>query len=289
MQKYVSFDPDVRAPAQTLPAGAFDAHFHVFGDPARYPILPGIEHVIEAATPDAVKRLHARLGISRGLIVATTAHGTDHRIVLDALEALGPGYRACALAAVLTDTSDDYLEKLHAAGVRGARFGFLKEVGRGLPLDKIGRALARCRELGWYAKVQPDYHVPLESIALFEHLDIPVIIDHMGRARPEEGPDGAAISKVVELLKRGNFWVLLSNPYKVSNERFPWRDVMPIVRRYIETAPDRVIWASDWPHTFHTVAAPNDGELVDFLLATTDEAERRAILVDNPNRLFGMR
>lgn len=288
MTKYVSFDPDVKKPAGHLPEGAFDAHFHVFGDPKQYPPLPGVEHVLPDATPEAALRMHSALGISGGLLVATTAYGTDHQIMLDALKTLGAGYRGCALAAVLTDTSDEHLQRLDAAGIRGVRFNFLKEIGRGFDATKIGRALDRCRELGWYAKVQPDYHVPLESIALFERLDIPVIIDHLGRARPEDGLSGPAISKVTELLQRGNYWVLLSNPYKVSGSSFPWEDVVPIVRSYVEAAPDRLLWALDWPHTFHTVPAPNDGELVDFLLLATDEAERRKILVENPAHLFGI-
>jgi predicted TIM-barrel fold metal-dependent hydrolase len=287
MGRYQTFRRDIRKPSIALPPNSCDTHFHVFGSRERYPVLPGIEHDMPDATVEAMLNLHATLGFQRGVIITTTAHGPNHQVLLDALAVAGPNYRACALSSVLTDTSDAYIAKLDAAGIRGARFGFLKLVGREPPLATVGRAIDRCRELGWYCKVQPDYDVPLESLALFEDTDVPVVIDHMGRARPEQGLDGPVISKVLSLLERGNYWLLLSNGYKVSRRPPLWDDVVPITRKFIEAAPDRVIWATDWPHTFHTEPPPDDGDLVEFLIRATDAAERQKILVDNPARLFG--
>jgi 2-pyrone-4,6-dicarboxylate lactonase len=287
MGRYHSFDPGPAAPAVTLPAGACDCHFHVFGDRALYPVLPGIEHDMPEATYGAALGLHARLGIERGVICASTVNGSNHQVVLDALAAMGPAYRACALNTVLDEQPEAYLQTLHDAGVRGARFNLLKMLNRTPSPERIARNLARIRELGWYAKVQPDYHEPLESLAPFEGADSPVIIDHLGRAHPGEGPQGPIAAKVIELLGRGNFWVVLSNGYKVSKSGPPWDDVVPVLRRFIDAAPDRLLWASDWPHTFHESAPPNDGDLLNFFLRATSPAEQKKILVDNPARLFG--
>jgi predicted TIM-barrel fold metal-dependent hydrolase len=286
MTKYRSFERDVRPPSVLLPPNACDTHFHVFGSRSDYPVLPGIEHDMPDATVEAALKLHKSLGISRGVIIATLANGTNHQVVLDALAVAGPNYRGCALASVLTETSDSYIARLEAAGVRGVRFNLLKMLGSQPSAAAISRAIDRCRELGWYCKVQPDYHVPLESLVPFEDACIPVIIDHLGRATPEQGLDGPIISKMLEFLKRGNFWLLLSNGYKVSRKPPLWDDVVPIVRRYIDVASDRLLWASDWPHTFHTEAPPNDGDLLEFLIRATDESERRRILVDNPAVAF---
>ena len=60
-------------------------------------------------------------------------------------------------------------------------------------------------------------------------------------------------------------------------------------RAVIAQAPDRVIWGSDWPHSyvFEANRMPNDGDLIDMLLDfAPDEAQRTKILVDNPTRLF---
>ena len=286
MSRYFGFHPVVRPPSAPLPPHTCDCHFHVFGDPARYPLLPGIEHAQPDAHVEAMLALHARLGIERGVIISTTAHGNDHTILIDALAVAGGNYRGCALATALLEAPDSDLDTLDRAGVHGARCGFLKEVGRGFPAGQLGRAVDRCRELGWYLKVQPDYHTPLESLALFDDVDIPVIIDHLGRCGPADGLDGPTMRKVAGLLAKGNFWLVLSNAYKVSRMDRGWDDVIPYIRRFIEIAPDRVVWGTDWPHTFHSTPAPDDGELVDFLLRATDEAERQKILVETPARLF---
>lgn len=283
MGRYFSFDPEPKAPLAPPPPGACDAHFHVFGPRSRYPVLPGIEHDMPGADVAALKKLHARLNFQRGVICASTVNGSNHAVILDALQALGPGYRACALQSVLHEQPDAYIARLHDAGVRGARFNLLRMLGRVPEPEKIRRSIARIRELGWYCKVQPDYDDPLESLAFFEDVDTPVVIDHLGRVASPQGP---VFLKVKNLLRKGNFWLLLSNGYKVSQAGYPWDDVIPVIRAFIEAAPQRVLWGSDWPHTFHETAPPNDGDLYNLLHRATSEAERKRILVDNPGALF---
>jgi 2-pyrone-4,6-dicarboxylate lactonase len=136
--------------------------------------------------------------------------------------------------------------------------------------------------------VQPEPAGFAEQAAQYEKLDIPVLIDHMGRPNPAAGKDDPSLRKVIELAKRGNFWVMLSLAEKISQAGKPWDDVVPIMRALIEAAPDRVVWASDWPHPVPTSQPPNEADLVELLYrAMHDDAERRRILVDNPARLFG--
>jgi predicted TIM-barrel fold metal-dependent hydrolase len=282
--RYHSFDPSPKPPLAPPPSGACDAHFHVFGPRSRYPVLPGIEHDMPAADVAALKTLHQRLGLERGVICASTVNGSNHAVVLDALKALGSGYRACALHTVFDEQPESYVQTLHDAGVRGARFNLLRMLGRVPEPARIRRSIARIRELGWYCKVQPDYHEPLQSLAFFEDVDTPVIIDHLGRAAT---PQGEVFDTLLSLLEKGNFWVLLSNGYKVSKAGYPWDDVIPVIRALIEAAPERVLWGSDWPHTFHETPPPNDGDLYNLLHRATSETERRQILVENPAELFG--
>lgn len=284
MGRYATFDPSPAAPLAPPPPGACDAHFHVFGARERYPVLPGIEHDMPEADVDALRGLHAALGIERGVICASTVNGTNHDVILDALRILGKSYRACALHTVFEEQPESYIQKLHDAGVRGARFNLLKMLGRVPAPEKIRRAIARIREIGWYCKVQPDYHEPLESLAFFENVDCPVVIDHLGRAAT---PEGKVFTTILSLLQRGNFWLLLSNGYKVSKAGPPWDDVIPVIRAFIDAAPGRVLWGSDWPHTFHETPPPDDGDLYNLLHRATSAAERKRILVDNPATLFG--
>lgn len=284
MARYASFDPHPAPPLAPPPPLACDCHFHVFGPRSRYPVLPGIEHDMPEADISALRRLHGALGFQRGVICASTVNGSNHQVLLDALAELGPGYRACAVHTVFEEQPEAYIAKLHDSGVRGARFNLLRMLGRVPDPEKIRRAVARIREVGWYCKVQPDYHQPLESLAFFDKVDTPVVIDHLGRAGTPHGP---VFETLLRLLSRGNFWLLLSNGYKVSRAGPPWDDVIPAMRAFIEAAPQRVLWGSDWPHTFHEEKPPNDGELYNLLHRATDAAERQRILVDNPASLFG--
>ncbi|MFB4202964.1 amidohydrolase [Arhodomonas sp. KWT2] len=288
MPEYFPFNPDPRAPREAPPANTCDAQFHVFGDPDVYPMRADAPFRMPSATIDAALHMHRALGVERGVIVQATTYGADHSVVLDALEQAGPDYRGCANAIALKERDDAYIETLHEAGVRGARFTFRKELGVGLSPREFRHAAGRLRELGWYAKIQPEKHGILDSVELYEDLDIPVLIDHLGRADARLGMDDPNVRKTIELLGKGNFWVMLSLGEKISAEGYPWDDVLPIARAYIDAAPNRVVWASDWPHPLSRTPPPNDAELLELLYRyAPDEAERQRILVDNPAELFG--
>jgi predicted TIM-barrel fold metal-dependent hydrolase len=287
MPDYLPFHPHPTAPSRLPPARSCDSQFHVFGPPAQYPVRPGAAYEMPSATIEVALRLHRTLGIERGVIVQATTYGADHQVVLDGLAAAGPGYRGCANAAVLLERDDAYLARLHDAGVRGARF---TRQGLGIVMDQAAfdRAVARIRELGWYAKFQPEPDGIMAQVAQFEALDIPVLVDHMGRVDPARGTADPSLRKLVELLKRGNFWVMLSLTEKLSRQGYPWDDVVPVARACIEAAPDRVVWGSDWPHPVSVKQPPDEGRLLDQLYRYAgDEATLRKILVDNPANLFG--
>ncbi len=287
MPAYFPFDPNPRVPSVTLPPLACDSQFHVFGPPEIYPVRPGAAYEMPTATIAAAMKMHRTLGLQRGVIVQPTTYGADHQATLDGVAAAGPNYRGCANAAVFENADDAALEKLHAGGIRGARFS-RQSLGIALTPQAFDRAIARIRELGWYAKVQPEPAGFAEQAVLYENLDLPVLIDHMGRPDPAAGADDSSLKKVLELLARGNFWVMLSLAEKISRTGKPWDDVIPIMRALIEAAPDRVIWASDWPHPVSTSQPPNEADLVDLLYRATDsDEERHRILVDNPATLFG--
>ncbi|WP_028224977.1 amidohydrolase family protein [Paraburkholderia ferrariae] len=287
MPEYFPFHPEPRAPRSPLPALACDSQFHVFGPSERYPVQPGAVYEMPTATIERALALHRTLGLQRGVIVQATTYGADHQVVLDALRVAGPDYRGCANALVLKEKGDAYLQTLHDAGVRGARFS-RAGLGASLAPNEIQRALAKVQELGWYVKVQPGPDGVASSIAPFENLDVPVVIDHMGRPDLNTGRDDPSLRKVLELLERGNVWVMLSLGEKTSRTGYPWDDAVPLARTLIEAAPDRCIWGSDWPHPVSTKAPPNDGELVDLLCRyAPDAVTLKKILVDNPVMLFG--
>ncbi|XDF34863.1 amidohydrolase family protein [Paracidovorax avenae] len=292
MPDYLPFEPHPRAPVPLPPPLACDSQFHVFGPRDRYPVRAGAAYEMPMATWEVAQRLHATLGIARGVIVQATTYGADHAVVLDALAALNAGgprrYMGCANAAVLLERDDAYLQVLHDAGVRGARF---TRGGLGIQFtaDQMDRALARVRELGWYVKVQPEPSGIAGQMRAFDALrDVPVVMDHMGRADPALGEADPNLACMRDLLARGNYWVMLSLSEKLSHEGPPWNDVVPLAQRLIAAAPERCIWGSDWPHPVSVRQPPNEGELLELLYRfAPDAATRERILVTNPARLFG--
>lgn len=289
MPDYFPFDPNPRAPSRPAPSGAIDSQFHVLGPADKYPVRPGAAYEMPSATWEAARRVHKALGISRGIVVQTTTYGADHSVVLDGLAALGPGYKGCANALVFEAADDAYLEKLHAAGVRGARFSFRQALGAVLTREAFDRAVGKLRELGWYMKIQPEQSGIIESAHWFEKLDLPILIDHMGRADAALGPArDPNIAKLRELLGRGNFWVMLSLGEKISRTGAPWDDVVPIARALIDAAPERCVWGSDWPHPVSRQQPPNDADVLELLYRyVRSDSELQKILVHNPSRLFG--
>jgi 2-pyrone-4,6-dicarboxylate lactonase len=285
---YLAFDPNPRRPSVLPPPKTCDSQFHVLGPIDKYPVRRGAAYQMPTANWEAALRVHKALGIERGIIVQTTTYGADHAVVLDALAAMGPNYRGCANALVFAEADDSYLAKLHEAGVRGARFSFRHELGAVLSDADFARAIARIKELGWYAKIQPEKDGIVSAVSKIEKLDVPVLIDHMARPDPRLGQADPNLRKMLELLSRGNFWVMLSLGEKTSRSGPPWDDVIPIARAYIEAAPDRCVWATDWPHPVSVVQPPNDADLLElFYRYAPDHSERQKILVDNPAKLFG--
>ncbi|MEN5159539.1 amidohydrolase family protein [Achromobacter spanius] len=287
MPQYQAFNPNPTAPAYRLPPGSCDSQFHVFGPADRYPVRPGAAYEMPSATIETALGLHRLLGIQRGVIVQATTYGADHQVVLDGLAAAGPSYRGCANAVVLAECDDAYIQKLHDAGVRGARFT-RQGLGISMAPDVFDRAIARIRELGWYAKFQPEPDGMMAQAAQFQNLEIPVVLDHMGRADPSAGAADPTRRMLESLLSRGNFWVMLSLTEKISRTGEPWDDVIPLAQALIAANPDRVVWGSDWPHPVSVKATPNEGRLLDQLARHAgDQATLKKILVDNPAHLFG--
>ena len=286
MPQYLSFDPNTRKPKVVPPPKSCDSQFHVFGSREKYPVRPGTVYEAPEATFAEAKKMHKILGIERAVIVQSTAYGLDHSAVLDALAEGGPNYRGVG---VINDTtSDAELARLNAGGVRGARFNFYKAVNFAPSVDAFNKSIPRIQELGWCVKLHLGAGDLMKYDSIFRKLKVNVVIDHMGRVDMGLGMKDPNAQRVVDLLKTGNWWVMLSNGHKQSKTGFPWNDAVEVAQAYIKAAPDRVIWSTDWPHPLVTENMPNDADLLELLFRyAPGEAERKKILVDNPAILFG--
>ncbi len=277
-------DPNPVKPSYAMPIGACDAHCHVFGPAAKFPYAPGRAYTPPDAPVEALRRLHAHLGISRAVIVHASCHGTDMRVTLDAIASSNGSYRGVAV--VGSGVTDAELERLHAGGIRGVRFNFVSHLGGAPDLALFDSMLGRVGELGWHIVL----HLDAENIVTYadriRRISVPFVIDHMGRVKADQGLDQKPFRLLLDLMHNELAWVKVSGAERISSGVRPFRDAIPFAAALIEAAPDRVLWGSDWPHP-NVKVMPNDGETVDlFAEFCKDKALRRKILVDNPTRLY---
>lgn len=286
MAEFVKFRADTRRPSEMPPPGSCDCQAHVCGPLARYPARAGASYVPDAeADADAAERMHKALGLGRGVFVQATVYGTDNRVLVDALEGR-PNYRGII---VMDDAiTDRELRRMHEAGVRGARFNFWKALNLVPTPAMFERSIARIAEYGWHARIHAVGSEWLELKELLAKPKITMVIDHMGHPDVRAGVDQPATQLLREFLKRENWWVMISNPDRFSASEETWDDVLPFARSFMEAAPDRAIWATDWPHVMYHRRMPDDAELLEFLFRAAPGAElRRKILAENPARLHG--
>jgi D-galactarolactone isomerase len=270
-------------PRLKTPPGVVDTHIHFFM--SQYPGQPGGPPTPEDASVEDYAIVQKRLGIERAVIVQANAHQLDNRCTLHALAQMGD--KARAIVCVKPDVSDAELERLHGTGVRGVR---IMQLGGALRMDQLLPVNARIAPIGWHPIVQFDGREIFQYKDLLEKVQGDYIIDHTGKFLEPVSPDSAEFNALLKLVNRGNCYVKISAAYETSKTGRPdYSDVGALAARLIAHAPERMLWASNWPHVGATPETyPDDAELLDVLLAwAPDEKTRKAILVDNPVRLYG--
>lgn len=278
--------PEPSVPELSVPWGTTDCHMHIYGPAERYPVAPSNPSPVPFAygLPE-YRRMRARLGLTRTVVVQPTAYGADNACTLDAVAALGPD-AARAVVVVTPETPPAELQRLHAAGARGARAFLLR--GGLVPWDRLHALAAHVAPLGWHVQLQFDGGEMAERAALIGALPCDVVIDHLGRFHDPVPPSAPAVRALLRLLEGGRVWVKASSPYGVSRSGPPdYTDVGAIARAIIKAAPERVVWGSNWPHPNMPEPKPDEAPLLDLLGDwAPDEAVRRAVLVENAARLY---
>ncbi len=295
---YLAFHSNPKKPDTQLPAGACDAHCHVFGPAAKFPYAASSTYRPVDAPCEVLLQRHQHLGLERAVIVQASCHGTDNRAMIDAIAAKPDTYRGVAV--VSDDITQAKIEAMHTQGVRGVRFNFVKRLGGRTPDERQQRIINAIRPFGWHVVVYFDSE-DIESLAPFlDTIDLPVVIDHMGRVPVEQGTTSPAFNLLSRLLEDNKYWVKISCPERLSKTGPPYTDVEPVAAALLEQVPDRVLWGTDWPHPNMKSHMPDDGLLVDRIVSlcqsvenkqgvaksSTGHALLKTVLVDNPSRLY---
>jgi predicted TIM-barrel fold metal-dependent hydrolase len=282
-------DPNPVKPKYVTPPGACDAHCHIFGPAAKFPYAPERRYTPPDSPREKLRALHEHLGFSRAVLVQASCHGVDNRAMLDAIawsRKFEPDGAWRGVAMVGDDVAGPELEALHAGGVRGVRFNFVGHLGGAPDPRAFERTLAMMEPLGWHVVLHFDAEDIESHAELFRRIRVPFVIDHMGRVQAAHGLDQKPFRILLDLMKNPLAWVKVSSPERISAGGKPFQDAAPFAAALVESAPERVLWGTDFPHP-NVKTMPNDGELVDFFAKVVpDEKLRKRILVDNPARLY---
>jgi predicted TIM-barrel fold metal-dependent hydrolase len=283
-----------------VPAQACDCHTHIHGDPHRFPFFAGRVYTPPTASPEELADLHRALHVRRVVIVTPSVYGSDNSATLYGMKARGADARGVA---VIDDaTPDRELDAMAEAGVSGIRLNLA--TGNGNDPDIARRRLqdARARAIprNWHIQIFTNLAVIAAIRAQVLAAPVPVVLDHFGGAQAALGLSQPGFANLLELVGSGKAYVKISGAYRASTQAPDYPDVAPLARALIAANPERIVWGTDWPHTNSTTAPGrnitdvtplfqiDDGRLMNQLASWAPDANtRKAILVDNPARLYG--
>ena len=276
-------DLNPRKASFAVPPHACDCHAHIFGPPERYPYKTVRRYTPSAAGIEDYRHMLAVLGIERAVIVQTGIfQGND--VTYDALMSSGGKWRGIAL--LDGSVTPQEIGRLNDAGFRGVRLN-----PRNVKTDDLKDMEAIAQKIapfGWHLQFHLDARDLVTLAERLRKLPVDIVVDHLGHMPVTAGVDHPGFRALLALLREGRCWVKLSSPNRFSDPRPPYPAVLPYARALIEAAPERCVWATDWPHSRFTGYMPNDGDLLDVLaLWAPDAAVRKQFLVDNPARLYG--
>ncbi|MEE4455177.1 amidohydrolase family protein [Novosphingobium resinovorum] len=265
----------------TVPAGACDAHCHIFGPQDRFPYLPGRAYQPAETPLERYREMAGALGLARAVFVQPAVYGTDHAAMLDALERGEGAYAGVGI--IDASVRDADLARMHAAGFRGARFNYVGHLGARPSRGDVLAVMDRVAPLGWHLVFHVDAGALADEAGFLAELPCPLVIDHMARLDAAAGVQQPGFAALLELAALPHVWTKISAADRMSADL---SDAVPFMAALAAAAPSRTLWGTDWPHP-NSRWMPDDGDLLDLLArAVPGEAARTAILVDNPARLY---
>jgi len=270
-------------PGFAVPRGAVDTHSHVIGSPPDHPFVAGRSYTPPPASAKQYLAMLDATGMSFGVLTQVSVHGTDNRLLVDALTHNRARLRG--IAVIAPEAPDAERRALKDAGVVGLRLNVL--YGGGIGFDRLADYGALCREMGWHLQFLIDAGELPKLAGALKRLPVPFLVDHMGHFPTSRGIDDPGFQTLVGLVRDGA-WVRLSGAYRTTVQGPPYDDTVPFAQALVEANPDRCVWGSDWPHVANWGVMMTVADLLALLTRwVPDEAMRRRVLVDNPHRLFG--
>ncbi len=275
--------PPARTPRIAALPGMTDSHFHVFGPTDAYPLHPARGFDPPFAPVEDYLAMARTIGIARMVAVQGGVYGTDNSCLLDALAKLGPE-RARGIAVIDQSATAEDIARMHESGVRGIRFN---AITGNTPVDWLPALATLIAPFGWHIQLWIGSARLPEVADILTNLPVPVVLDHMGQFPIQDGVAGPQFQNVLRLLENDHVWIKLIG-YRVSNAPETFADILEPVKAILDTAPERCLWGSDWPHIFlQGRPMPNTTDLFEAASAWVSPSEAQRVFVDNPARLYG--
>jgi len=276
----VPYSAGTDRPKTPVPAGATDCHMHFFDK--RVATVPGAPVLHPDTFASDYRAYQRRIGTQRCVLVTPSAYGTNNQVMVEGMAAMGAA-ASRGVAVLRADVPDAELKRLHALGVRGVRFNLVQ--AGAVTIDQAKLLSPRLAEMGWHIQFHLLGERLPDAFELLAGLPSRIVFDHMGRIPLAEGTSSAGYQVLRRLIDRGNTWVKLSGPY-MGSKGAPYPDASALARALTQAAPERMVWASDWPHATEQTK-PDDAVLFDLLADWAPDAHvRRRILVDTPAQLY---
>jgi len=283
-------DGDLRSPGESMGALSCDTHAHICGPGAEFSYADERIYTPPDALAEDYFKLLSVLGVERSVLVQPSVYGTDNVVMLRAMAALSRLGIECRGVAVVDEAiTDDALDSMHDAGVRGIRFNLVDvaDPKKGAPLERVRSLCERIAPRRWHAEflIHVDQYPVLDEV--MEDFPTDIVIGHIGYVRPGSDEACEGFRAMLRLAKSGKCWIKLTGPYRISSGNQPYAEAGRYARAAVEAAPERILWGTDWPHVMVTKEMPNDADLCELLYEWVPGAEtRRMILVDNPEELY---
>ncbi len=287
MTEYLDWVRDTRPARFAAPPLSCDCAVHIYRPKGVGTLSPQRRYDPPQASVEELERVHDAMGVQRAVIVQASIYGSDHTVMLEALRRSPERYRG--IAVIDAGTTDAELRELHDAGVRGARFNLLARFGTAFDPRAFLRDLDRVAEMGWSASLHATIPELREKREVIDAIRGQVILDHIAYFfDPADGNQAADVDFLTSFTDRGNWWIKISRMDRYVQA--PYDPVVETIGRLVQAAPDRTVWATDWPHVLYPAGqavVPNDADLIDLVFrCVPDPALREKLLVQNPAQLF---
>jgi 2-pyrone-4,6-dicarboxylate lactonase len=278
-------DPAPHGPRMfKVPAGAVDTHAHVIGQPPDYPFVEARSYTPPRAAPASYLAMLDATGMTYGVLIQVSVHGTDDRLLRETLRANRQRLRGISVLPLGLPTLA--YEQARADGIVGLRLNTL--YGGGIGYEDLPEYDALAQDMGWHLQFLLDARELPALAPRLGKLKSPFIVDHMGHFPAALGTTLPGFQTLLALVRDGG-WVKLSGSYRLTDAP-PYEETSALAQALADAAPERCVWGSDWPHVANWNTMMNVGDLLDVLATwVPDEAARNRVLVDNPQRLYGFK